>query len=405
MNPPPPSVSQHSPSWLLQYWYKLSNQSFMLLGRHDVIRPEDGPAYLFSTSFRASVLQTDFSSRFSLVPWMTYRQWTGESIQGYYTDCGWGCMLRSAQMMLAEALFRLESPNGSSTAPPQLRERILRQFVDDNESPYSIHQMLKRSNRFGKHAGQWFEPTLTLLVIAEMLQERGIRAIVARDGMLDASSLLPNAFAKSVGEGDEEEEEEEDKYFDPLNEEMVSSRQSTSRPVLLFVPVRLGVRELNEAMYGKALALALRFPQSIGIIGGKPGRSLYFCGSQNNSKLVYLDPHTVQNTLPFSLHSYQCHEAKVMPISEVDPSMALGFLVHSYQDFLELEARILALPGPAMFSISTKPAEFESDEDLDDFAYEDNDDDGGEGEEEGFEHVPPPPTPPPKKKPDDFVLL
>lgn len=37
----------------------------------------------------------------------------------------------------------------------------------------------------------------------------------------------------------------------------------------------------------------LTFPQSVGIVGGRPSASLYFVGFQD-SNIMYLDPHEVQ---------------------------------------------------------------------------------------------------------------
>lgn len=41
------------------------------------------------------------------------------------------------------------------------------------------------------------------------------------------------------------------------------------------------------------LSTVLSFPQSVGIVGGRPGASLYFVGVQGGS-VLYLDPHEVQ---------------------------------------------------------------------------------------------------------------
>lgn len=40
----------------------------------------------------------------------------------------------------------------------------------------------------------------------------------------------------------------------------------------------------------------LEFKQSIGIIGGKPNKALYFIGREGLDKLIYLDPHYVQES-------------------------------------------------------------------------------------------------------------
>ena len=46
-------------------------------------------------------------------------------------------------------------------------------------------------------------------------------------------------------------------------------------------------------LYLPQLESALALPQSVGIVGGRPGSSLYVVGCQRGSAL-YLDPHTVQ---------------------------------------------------------------------------------------------------------------
>ena len=45
--------------------------------------------------------------------------------------------------------------------------------------------------------------------------------------------------------------------------------------------------------YVPQLQQVLAMPQSIGIVGGRPGSSLYFLGCQD-SHVIYLDPHQVQ---------------------------------------------------------------------------------------------------------------
>jgi cysteine protease ATG4 len=60
-------------------------------------------------------------------------------------------------------------------------------------------------------------------------------------------------------------------------------------PLLLLLVLLLQVDE----RYLPQLAAVLTFPQSVGIVGGRPGASLYFLGAQG-SAVLYLDPHEVQ---------------------------------------------------------------------------------------------------------------
>lgn len=52
-----------------------------------------------------------------------------------------------------------------------------------------------------------------------------------------------------------------------------------------------------DARYICQLRVMLTWRQSIGIVGGRPGASLYFIGFQNEH-VLYLDPHEVQEVLP-----------------------------------------------------------------------------------------------------------
>ena len=51
------------------------------------------------------------------------------------------------------------------------------------------------------------------------------------------------------------------------------------RGVLLLLPVVLGVDRLNT-VYAEQLKQLFLWPQSVGIVGGKPGHSYYFLGFQ-----------------------------------------------------------------------------------------------------------------------------
>lgn len=64
-----------------------------------------------------------------------------------------------------------------------------------------------------------------------------------------------------------------------------------STALLILVPTRLGVQEINPA-YFQPILQTFQFPQSVGIAGGKPNSAFYFVGAIEKSEtLICLDPH------------------------------------------------------------------------------------------------------------------
>merc|ERR1712112_222855 len=74
--------------------------------------------------------------------------------------------------------------------------------------------------------------------------------------------------------------------------EKTEEESSTWKPLLLFISLRLGLAEINP-VYIPGLKACLEFPQSLGVIGGKPNHALYFLGYVED-EVIYLDPHTTQ---------------------------------------------------------------------------------------------------------------
>lgn len=108
----------------------------------------------------------DFVSRI----WMTYRrEFPILNGSNYTSDCGWGCMLRSGQMMLAQALvchflgrswrFDLDTQL-HATHEDNLHRKILRWFGDSSSRncPFSIHTLVTLGTESGKKPGDWYGP-------------------------------------------------------------------------------------------------------------------------------------------------------------------------------------------------------------------------------------------------------
>lgn len=130
-------------------------------------------------------------------------------------------------------------------------------------------------------------------------------------------------------------------------------------PTLIVLGIRLGIEKVTPA-YHAALKAALELPQSVGIAGGRPSSSHYFIGHQGDN-FFYLDPHTTRHMLspqPSAEDIETCHTRRVrrIALAEMDPSMLLGFLIHSKEEFEEWRKAVSDIPGKAIIHIhETEP--------------------------------------------------
>lgn len=266
----------------------------------------------------------DFTSR----TWLTYRKEFPSLEQSDVTsDAGWGCMLRTGQMVLAEALVRhfLGREWRTQTATSDefsTYRRLLRWFADvpSDDSPFGVHSLVNLSVKKGRRVGQWFGPAQISYLIRDAMnhshrnfqQLRSFRVYVAQDCTVykgDVIDLLQKGQA-DVG--------------------------SEDCAVLVLIPIRLGGETLNE-IYFPCIKALLSMDGSLGIMGGKPSHSLYFIGWQDD-KLVYLDPHYCQSMVDmrqdeFPLQSFCCDEPRRVSMNRMDPSCTLAFYCKNQTDF------------------------------------------------------------------------
>jgi cysteine protease ATG4 len=74
-----------------------------------------------------------------------------------------------------------------------------------------------------------------------------------------------------------------------------NSQEKTWRPVLILVPLRLGLSGINRE-YLKPIQEFFKLNQCCGILGGRPNHAVFFTGF-SGEELYYLDPHTPQATV------------------------------------------------------------------------------------------------------------
>jgi Peptidase family C54 len=314
----------------------------------------------------------DFSSRL----WFTYRGNFARILPSQYTtDLGWGCLIRTGQMMLAHAfvcyfLGRDWRLNGADDAATSLHSQIIRWFADTPSplAPYSLHNVAMLGARFNTKVGECFEPTQIarcLKVLVRRHSPGSMTMYAPRDGVIciDQVRLLceqqplhtvasPSASASPVAKMAAAAASSSSESSVPLFPDAAAAgdeapRRARWRPIIIVVPLRLGGGEKVNPVYISSLKAFIGMPQTLGIVGGKPNHSLWFVAWQDDS-VFYYDPHVVQETVDvncedFPTDSFHQHYPQKMLWRDIDPSLAIGFLCTSEADFDDLCARINAL--------------------------------------------------------------
>eukprot|EP00775_Hariotina_reticulata_P005095 gene5095-5336_t len=279
--------------------------------------------------------------------WLIYlneRCWLGLHITnaGHISDAGDGSHAAAAGALETAAVLPAEEP--ASMQLDQLQ--LLQLFLDmpNPASPFSIHNLCIAGTPHGVVAGQWVGPWMlckTLAAAAEQAQQQllqqqpgqslGLQVHVVCDPGGGAPQLQPDSLKRLL-------------QVDATTMEAVHSstagqaaapgaqgqlvlQQQRQRGLLLLIPLTLGV--------GK----------SVGIVGGRPGASLFFMGVQGSSSVLYLDPHEAQEApaLPRDVATFHCSCPRLMPLSAIDPSLAIGFYCGSTDELDNLIKRLQQL--------------------------------------------------------------
>lgn len=181
---------------------------------------------------------------------------------GLTTDAGWGCMLRTGQSLLANALIevhlgrhwrRQAPPLPASRAPGEGQERetwstersryatyvrILSWFLDEPSTacPFGVHRMAREGKRLGKEVGEWFGPSTAAGAVKKLVDDfpnSGLGVSIASDGVVYLSEVRAVAM-----EGHERQPQ--------------GSEIPWSRPVLILVGLRLGLEGVHP-MYHESV--------------------------------------------------------------------------------------------------------------------------------------------------------
>lgn len=347
-----------------------------------------------------------FIRDFQNIIWFSYRKDFPPLGPAQLTsDIGWGCMLRTGQMILAQTLiYHLLGRDWQLTAqesiqPFSIYRQILRLFTDSPSisSPYSVHNIVTRNKAMVRlnnpdcvvnsttnpfKAEPWFSPSTICRVLRNLVYNYGpdtLTMYVPSDPVIYIDKVVQLCTQPRGHPQHHNNNNNNNNNANNSQEESSSSEASSSdegqppmntapwRSLFILIPMRLGVDKINP-IYFDTIVACLRMPQSVGIIGGKPKQSFWFVGSQDEY-LIYLDPHIVQESLQpnvkFSDESYHCSVPQKIHIADVDPSFAMGFYCHTKEEFDGLCNALneLSRTSAPIFSIEQHEPVYDSDED------------------------------------------
>lgn len=232
---------------------------------------------------------------------------------------------------------------------------ILQCFGDVSTCSFSIHNIVASGRPYGLVAGSWLGPYAMC---------RSLEALVCSNKELCKAlkSAFPIAIHVASGDADGERGGAPCICIDVISKLCTDADETAEQEsaLLLLIPLVLGLNKVNPR-YFPQLWETFTFPQSLGIIGGKPGASTYLIGVQDD-RVWYLDPHQVQQVCLVSpdnpkadTSTYHCSHVRRMPLSAMDPSLALGFYCRDQEDFKDFCERAVELErqgnGAAMFTI------------------------------------------------------
>ena len=273
--------------------------------------------------------------------WFTYRcDFPVIAPYGITTDAGWGCMLRSAQMMLGQVLrmhfqtreWRPPQSIAKQRLDPFVR-RVLTWFADfpsQTENVFSLHNMVAAGiSRYQVLPGEWWGPGTVSHVLCDLcalyeqqqkekLQQHdaGFRKSFApgdlnrpmfRVHVASQGTVYRDALQELMTK-DHAQDKSEDAVvvpqdhplshpLDPQYEQVEAGKPKElewDTALLLLIPLRLGLKAFNDK-YTMALASIFSSRQSVGVLGGRPRGARWFYGANSDgSKLHCLDPHTIQ---------------------------------------------------------------------------------------------------------------
>ncbi|GET91727.1 Aut2/APG4/ATG4 cysteine peptidase, putative [Leishmania tarentolae] len=241
--------------------------------------------------------------------YFSYRNCFPPLPNGSTTDTGWGCLVRTTQMLVGTCLLRYyckgayplpETPNA------ELKERISRLFMDAPSAPLGIHRVEGEAHKNRVQYASMLSPT-----------EAGLAMGAALIAFHSTGGDVPFTFCCESRN---------------IDEPAVMAKLSEGQHVILIIPAVLGLSPLSDK-YERMMLEILDMRACCGIAGGLRRASLYMFGHQGRN-VFFMDPHYVQKAYTSDRTVGKIEGARGhLTAGKVDPCMVLGFYLHTPEDY------------------------------------------------------------------------
>jgi cysteine protease ATG4 len=329
---------------------------------------------IFDTSIPKE--KTKYEKKFSKIILVTYRSYFRPQInvknnKRYTTDCGWGCMIRSSQMILCRGLYKIfkynlkQNDNLTRIIAPFIMENNLKineteyfgmtsyinklkslgkKDIIEIDPPFSIHKICILGEIFGRTSGEWFsdyELPKIYDIINSTFDIIPNLSIIHFNSCVDFKTIINRCF-------------KEENLSDKINNDIVENNNSYNenkiiidgknyimeKMGLIFISVRLGIEEVNPD-YFPSLKRIFDCKENIGFIGGKKNSNSasYFFGYYDNN-LLFLDPHhnypSIKNLDDNNINTYVNKVVYKINLTSLKAAFTIGFVFRNIKEFNEL---------------------------------------------------------------------
>lgn len=294
----------------------------------------------------------------------------------YNSDCGWGCMIRSTQMIMARAIYKIFKyeirKSDQKLDKNFLIKSVIYFFLDNNlkllknrkgkentyfgmenyisklknynennifktkreicsiEPPFSIQKICIMGEIFGKTCGEWFSdydlPKILDYINVGFNVFPNVK-IIHNNSNLDICKLIESCF-KEISK-----EKEVENYIIYNGKRYIFGKMG-----IIFISLRLGLESISDD-YFPSIKKIFDCKEFLGFLGGKVQSASYFFGYVNDD-LLFLDPHYNQTSVKDlereGISSYIDKTIYKLSLKSLQTALTLGFLFRNFDEFIDL---------------------------------------------------------------------